>query len=110
MEAFSDVSAVGIQMDTAGPKRLTKFQKPDIPLPIKSNEGHRFVLHNTGYERVFSFYETQWKIKLLFFLAIVNSLSYPLIGYFVIKLQILYFSYSRIEEGSITSSSNAVAD
>ena len=51
---------------------------------------------------MFGYYRMQWHIYLLYLLALINSLSYPITGYFSIRFLVLYFSlipetYEKIE-------------
>lgn len=85
-------------------KKQRRFAKPDIPLEIESeqDETKRFYYNSTG--RVFEYYRIQWHIYLVFVLAMINSLAYPIIGYFGIRFLVLYFSWIPISEnGSLKS-------
>ena len=51
---------------------------------------------------MFGYYRIHWHIYLLYLLALINSLSYPITGYFSIRFLVLYFSlipetYEKIE-------------
>lgn len=57
----------------------------------------KFVSHDIGAARVFNIYGRPTRVKILFFLAFVNSFAFPFLSLFVIKLQVLFFSFSQFQ-------------